>query len=661
MNEKKYKHSFARRLTRWIMLVLFIMMGTLAYCVYEVAKSFVVHNSAQSFHSSMQSSVLSINAVMSDVSVAVRNNIFDVERHLDQPDEMQVIMERIVSENPRVRSCGISFIENYYPNKGRSYCPYAMHNDSMQVVGMPMGGSDYDYLKKEWFLEAVAADSAYWSKAFFDGHESKTPLVAYMYPIHDRQGRVVAILGADLSLDFMTRLLQKQDSIFQKDTWSIDISGDGVFNSYVLTSDGTYLTHPEKQRILKSNFFVHIKDADEPGLAEKMIMWMKNGERSVREADRVVRVNRIQSYIFYYPLYGTDWILALSVPKMGLDLIGTLVGFLMLLLMGVMLIVTFFVCRLAIRRIAMPLKQLATTADEIASGQFHTELPAIKSYDEIHLLRDSFENMQHSLTAYVEELKNTTAAKASMESELKIAHNIQMSMLPKTYPAFPDRTDIDIYGQVMPAKEVGGDLYDFFIRDEKLFFCIGDVSGKGVPASLVMAVTRSLFRNIAAYTQEPDHIAMALNGELSNSNDTGMFVTIFLGVLDLASGHLRYANAGHNPPLFLTSNDVRILTCDPNIPVGVMPGWEFTVQELQFKEGDTLFLYTDGLNEAENSALQQFNMERVMQVAKCTINNPQRLIEAMTGAVKLFVGDAEQSDDLTMLAIQYTNTLIPNN
>ena len=247
MNEKKYKHSFARRLTRWIMLVLFIMMGTLAYCVYEVAKSFVVHNSAQSFHSSMQSSVLSINAVMSDVCVAVRNNIFDVERHLDQPDEMQVIMERIVSENPRVRSCGISFIENYYPNKGRSYCPYAMHNDSMQVVGMPMGGSDYDYLKKEWFLEAVAADSAYWSKAFFDGHESKTPLVAYMYPIHDRQGRVVAILGADLSLDFMTRLLQKQDSIFQKDTWSIDISGDGVFNSYVLTSDGTYLTHPEKQ------------------------------------------------------------------------------------------------------------------------------------------------------------------------------------------------------------------------------------------------------------------------------------------------------------------------------------------------------------------------------------------------------------------------------
>ena len=262
--------------------------------------------------------------------------------------------------------------------------------------------------------------------------------------------------------------------------------------------------------------------------------------------------------------------------------------------------------------------------------------------------------MQYSLTEYVEELKSATASKASMESELKIAHDIQMSMLPKTYPAFPDRNDIDIYGYMLPAKAVGGDLYDFFIRDEKLFFCIGDVSGKGVPASLFMAVTRFLFRNIAAYSQEPNQIASSLNEALSSNNETGMFVTLFLGSLDLKSGLLSFSNAGHNPPLLLADSDVVPLACDPNIPVGVISGFQFTSQHLQLQPGNTLFLYTDGLSEAEDSRQQLFGFERIQQVARTADSTPQRLIEAMNTAVQLFIGEAEQSDDLTMLAVQYT-------
>ena len=367
-------------------------------------------------------------------------------------------------------------------------------------------------------------------------------------------------------------------------------------------------------------------------------------------------MNRANSYMFYSPIGSTDWILVFSVETFAIDIIGIVLGFAMLFIITFVLLVTFFVCRLTIQRVAKPLRQLAASADQMADGQFSATLPSINSHDEIHLLRDSFANMQRSLSSYVEELKNTTAAKASIESELKIAHDIQMSMLPKTYPAFPDRHDIDIYGLVLPAKAVGGDLYDFFIHDEKLFFCIGDVSGKGVPASLVMAVTRSLFRNISAYTQQPDQIAIALNDALSSNNDMGMFVTLFLGVVDLASGHLSYTNAGHNPPLLLTDDDVSVISCDANLPAGVMSGHQFTEQHLQLKSGDSIFLYTDGLNEAENASLQQFGMERVMQLAKVTVRKPLPLIEAMMSSVQLFVGDAEQSDDLTMLAIQYTNS-----
>ena len=656
MKKKKYNHSFARTLTRLVMLVLFVMMSALAYVGYWLTKTAIVEVSAKIFHSSMQSSGGNILNAMSDVSVAVRNNISEIESHLGQPDQIQAIMERIVEVNPRVRSCGLSFVEGYYPQKGRSFCPYAWRKDSLGVEGRARKGMQESYLESDWFSEAIAADSAYWSKPFFDSHDAKTALVAYLYPIHDSKGRLVGILGADLSLDFMTHLLKEQDIAFQKETYSFRISGEGFFQSYVLDHDGNYITHPDQRRILKSNFFVHIKDDEKHGIADIITGEISEGYKSSNETERVVLVNRVKTCIFYTPLEGIDWMLAVTVPMKALSFLGIIVGGVLLFAMAVVIIVTVFVCRLAIRHAAKPLKQLADTADKVAGGQFDTELPVMKSRDEIHLLRDSFENMQHSLKAYVEELKTTTAAKASIESELKIAHDIQMSMLPKTYPAFPDRHDIDIYGQVMPAKAVGGDLYDFFIREEKLFFCIGDVSGKGVPASLVMAVTRSLFRNIAAYTQNPGHVLVALNEALSANNDTGMFVTLFIGVLELSTGHLSYSNAGHNLPLLMAGGKVSTLECDSNIPIGVMDGWQYTVQELQMDVNDSVFLYTDGLNEAEDINHELFGMERVEKVAKITVSKPQPLIEAMTQAVRLFVGDAEQSDDLTMLALQYTNS-----
>jgi len=647
MKEKKYNRSFAARLSRWVIFVLLIMMGGLSYLLYGF-KDFVVDASANSFHVGMRSSDRAINNLMSDVAVAVKNNLFDIERHLKEPDQMLAIMERIVTQNPRIRSCGISFVDNYYPQKGRWFCPYAWHNDSMQVVTRQLGSADYDYLSTKWFKEALAKDSTSWSEPFFDGQDAKTPLVAYLYPVRDQQGSVVAILGADVSLDFMTQILEEQDSIFDNENWVVS----GLLQSFVLAPNGTYITHPDHRRIQKGNFFVHVKDADESGLAEKIVNEIKERKTSKKETEEVVMVNRKESYVFYSPLTGTDWMLMVTIPVFGLDMFGVVIGILILLIIVVVLLVTFLVCFLTIKRTANPLKQLADAADKVAQGQFDTPLPTVKHRDEICQLRDSFENMQHSLTEYIENLKKTTSAKASIENELKIAHGIQMSMLPKTYPAFPNRDDIDIFGQVTPAKAVGGDLYDFFIRDEKLYFCIGDVSGKGVPASLVMAVTRSLFRNIAAHSTEPQQMVMGINDSLSDNNETSMFVTLFVGVIDLKTGQMDYCNAGHDQPLLLSDGEVSLLPCDPNIPAGVMPGWEYTRQQILLKRGTTIFLYTDGLNEAEDINHQQFEMERVMETAKAAGSSPQELIAAMTAAVGQFVGGAEQSDDLTMFAIQ---------
>lgn len=251
-------------------------------------------------------------------------------------------------------------------------------------------------------------------------------------------------------------------------------------------------------------------------------------------------------------------------------------------------------------------------------------------------------------------LKEVSDSKHKMEHDLKIASTIQMAMLPKTFPTYPDRQDLDVYASLTPAREVGGDLFDFFIRDNRFFFCIGDVSGKGIPASLVMAVTRSLFRNTAARESNPGRIVTNLNESMSESNDTNMFVTFFMGILDLGNGHLRYCNAGHNAPLLLTEGDARPIDVDANIPLGVLPGFRFATQETTLPREGTLLLFTDGLTEAENAEKELYGELRLEEAARWIApQSAHEQIESLTEDIRKHVQDAPQSDDLTMLAIKF--------
>ena len=232
-------------------------------------------------------------------------------------------------------------------------------------------------------------------------------------------------------------------------------------------------------------------------------------------------------------------------------------------------------------------------------------------------------------------------------------------MLPKTFPPFPERTDIDLYGSLKPAKAVGGDFYDFNIRDEKLFFCIGDVSGKGIPASLVMAVLGTQFRALSAREDNPERIMTTLNVDLVAHNELNMFATMFIGMLDLATGELLYCNAGHDAPL-LVGNDTPStpLPCDSNLPIGAIDEWSYSLQRATLQPGMTLFLYTDGVTEAEDVTHAQFGRQRMCEVAAANVpkegpEDLKQLVDAMIAAVHEFVGEAEQSDDLTMLSVQY--------
>ncbi len=678
MKKEEKMRSFAGRLTKRIVLLMLITMGLVAWIIYDAIKAYCVESEGMRQEVFLEASVQEVRRVTSNVFTGASNHIPEIEESLRHPDRLYALMERIVSMNTHIRSCGLSFMADYYPQKGRWFCPYAVRTDSIHIETKTVGGPTNDYLNAEWFTEAMEATEGYWSKPFFEGNDSITPLVACLFPIHDRTGRTVAVLGADLSLEWLRIRMRDHDWDVFSQEWmspSVEMSKkyrgkdldfrNGKFSkvkpySFLVTSDGTYLVHPDRERILRKKVSDYTKGT--PGTADdSFVSQMLAGEKGYyglkdEKVPEAFKLDGRSMFVFYSPIKHTDWSLAFAVPEYSLNMIGLFVGVVLLVLIAIGLLAAFLVSHFVIRRAVKPLKQLALSADEVAKGNFSTPLPVIKHNDEIGLLRNSFDDMQHSLVKYVDELKETTVSKTTIENELKIAHDIQMGMLPKIFPPYPERDDIDIFGSLDPAKEVGGDLFDFYIRDNQMFFCIGDVSGKGVPASLVMAVTRSLFRNISAHTAKPDHIAAALNEALAEGNETNMFVTSFIGVLNLSTGMLRYCNAGHDAPI-LIGRGVGLLPCDSNLPLGVMPGWEFTVQEADIDPQTTIFLFTDGLTEAEDANHAQFGIGRVTAIAEKMLaegkNTPVDIITQITKEVHAFVSDAEQSDDLTMLAVKY--------
>ena len=267
----------------------------------------------------------------------------------------------------------------------------------------------------------------------------------------------------------------------------------------------------------------------------------------------------------------------------------------------------------------------------------------------IYLYRRS-RHMKALATAY-EQLEQTTAAKERIESELRIARDIQMSMVPSV---FPEHKGLDIYASMTPAKEVGGDLYDDLLEDDTLYFCVGDVSGKGVPASLFMAQTTRLFRSLAKEHLMPAVIATRLNDELTEKNDNGMFVTMFIGQIDLTTGHLYYCNAGHNPPVIGDKEQHgSFLQMETNAPIGLWPGLEFIGEEIESIKGCPLLIYTDGLNEAEDTLQEQFGDDHLLDILhNIEFKNARQVVEMLKEEVIRHRNGAEANDDLTIMCIR---------
>lgn len=324
---------------------------------------------------------------------------------------------------------------------------------------------------------------------------------------------------------------------------------------------------------------------------------------------------------------------------------------------GIVFLLGSLIAIFGARTISKPIAHLTHMTRRIAGGDF-TQRIDIPAKNEIGVLAASFNEMTRRLNESIEHLKQTTAVKERIESELKIAHEIQMSMVPKIFPAFPDRSEFDIFATLVPAREVGGDLYDFFfIDDDHLCFAIGDVSGKGVPASLFMAVTKALLKSTAGNGGTPNEILARLNAELCHDNESCMFVTLFFGVLNIRTGEVAYCNGGHNSPYYLHRGGVTSLGSPGGIALGMVEQSSYASGRIVLSPGEALLLYTDGITEAMDSSDTLYSDPRLKRFLEDNRgSSPRQMIDDLVSDIRQHANGTPQSDDITALALSYAGT-----
>ena len=628
------------RVSLWVVMfaaVIFIAaLGFLFYQSREAVRQEAISRATQI----LDKTSLRVEGILNRVEVATGMTDWLVQRHPDKADSMFVYSRGMLLNNPDFYNCSIAFEPYYFKDKGLYFSAYSRHNgDSIRTI---QGGSEnYQYFFADWYLMPTLLGHACWTEPYmdYDAPTNTSEMVtSYCQAIKASDGSFIGVINTSLSLNWLSQTISAVKPY--PNSYSIMI-GRG----------GTYFVHPDSTKITRQTIFTQTLENPDTAMVS-LGHAMQRGEEGVRE----MHINGEHCYVFYKPLGKTGCSMAIVCPESdifgGFDRLRRTV--MAIVCVGLLLMLYFFI-RIITRELS-PLRRLAREAETIASGQFDTQLPNFERTDEIGQLSQSFGNMQQSLVRYIEELKDTTAQKASIESELNVANSIQMSMLPNV---FPDREGLDMYASMTPAKEVGGDLYGYLLKDDNLYFCLGDVSGKGVPASLFMAQVTRLFRTLANQLANqqlsPSDICTHMNDALSgDENPTNMFVTLFVGMVDLTSGHLSFCNAGHNPPVIGGGeHHGDFLEMKPNFPIGVLPGLEFEGEEIESIKGRALFIYTDGLNEAENREHEQFGDERLLDILRNThFDSARQVIETLAVEVEKHRDGADPNDDLTMMCLR---------
>jgi len=635
--------GIAFKLRFYILTGITIIFSSIMFIDYQASRKILMNSASQNASNLALSTVNKIENILEPAEKIPGNLAPIIENTHYTEKELKHFLKSVVEKNHELFGSCIAF-EPYAHDPDKLYFAPYYYKDADTVSYKLLGDDNYPYFYLDWYQIPKTLDKPIWTEPYFDESGGDIIMSTYSVPFYkhtDSGEKLNGIVTVDIDLSWLKNLID-----------SIQLTESGY--AFLISKKGTFLTHPIDSLIMNESIFTLAEEYDRPDI-RKIGQKMIKGETAFIEYKTLLDGKK--AWLYYTRLPANDWSLGIVFPEEELfaDLHSLFTTLLALAIGGIILI--FLVITVISKQITRPIEKLALASEFIGLGNFDTKLPPIKTKDEIGMLTNSFELMIKELKSYILNLELTTAVKNKMESELKIAHDIQQGIIPKIFPPFPERDDVDLFAILDPAREVGGDLYDFFFLDDKnLAFAIGDVSGKGVPASLFMAITRTLLRAKAVKGMSAAQIVTDINKALCIHNENAMFVTFFLGIINLESGEVDYCNAGHNYPYILRdSGKLEKLNQTHGTALGLFDTVIYKSGKVKLNKTETIVLYTDGIPEAmdiKQNLLGDPKLEHMLSNLDQLIS-PKEITNWLLENTRKFALGAEQSDDITILVLTY--------
>lgn len=639
----RFPRTIAVRLILVVTLSVSLIFTVMLGFNYWRSRALLEEQVALGAHHLAMASVNRVEAVLASVAKVTEGLARSLENGQVGDRELHALLRRSVESNPEIFGSAVAYEPGEQGAAGdvkHRQAPYYFRDGDR--ISISQLGNEYDYWLQDWYQIPRETGVSGWSEPYFDEGGGGTLMATYSVPFYEGAGderRLKGVVTSDISLGWLSQTIA-----------SIKMLQTGY--AYLLSRNGTIVTHPVSDNIMNETLFSIAEARGDPAMRE-LGRRMQRGESGF---GAYINYADIRCRLYFSPVPAAGWTLAIVLPEAELfaDIRRLTLMVAGMALLGILLIALVVV--LIARSITRPLRALAAATEQISGGNFELDLPASAAQDEVGGLSRSFAAMSVALHEHIRQLLATTSAKERIEGELRIAHDIQMAILPKMLPPFPDREEFDLFAVIEPAKAVGGDFYDFFQIDEThLCLVVADVSGKGVPASLFMAVTKTLIKATAKVGRSAAEIIGEVNNEISRDNEQSMFVTVFCGVLDLTSGELAYTNAGHNPPLLIRRGGApEFFPKSRQLVIGALEGFVYRNESLLLAPGDRLFLYTDGVTEAMNPVEELYSEERLLRtVAGLCPGDLHTAVLEVVNDVKSFAATAPQSDDITVMLVEY--------
>lgn len=624
--KKRYYTNFTQKLVLYLVSALLLIAGLIFLFLFTSSRKFITENA---FYQA--------NSIATNISRLLERKVDDIENiprtisglfgNLDTI-EITTLPSKILTAYPFLSDCKLHY-HTPVTKQDSGYCIHAFRSGLR--ISQSRQTSDFFLSPTEIHVLRRNPHRGYWSIQEPKGDRS---LVRYCEPLQtDRKTASKDILELTFPLKYLTDFIN-------------DIK---IFNSgyiFITDKEGNFLVHPDP-RILRFHNLKNYGNSSGIDYSEVTDKFTEN-----RTGYGSVYKNGVKYYLYYTPQPLLNWHVGIICPYRDIRTPSDRFCWLTFSILGIGFLFLYLSIVRIIKRSLTHLDEFTDNVRKITKGHLNMPLPEVCKNAELKELYEAFRFMQNSIITYIQQLKTTTAQNEKIITEMNLARKIQQSFLPKDI-LLPE--NIELYGKLKQSKSVGGDLYEYFILNDKLYFAIGDVSGKGVPASLYMASVIKLFRYVASRQHSSAAICNIINTHMCDNSEDDMYVTMFIGILDVFTGTMTYTNAGHPQPLIILGNG-RIATLDEvtDVPIGILENYSFKEYTYRFHKNEQILLFTDGITDAENMEAQFFGKAKLMEcIEHIPLKDPRTIVTAILNGIHNHIQDSEQSDDFTILDILY--------